>query len=101
MAKVKVLTDVRVEVDPPSFYRWRGNPREQNAKELEGWAREFESFVRDHRSQDPISLNIVRDYEDQCSHCGYGWEVDSEGCPECCSAAQLEWDSERKKEAAA
>lgn len=94
MAKVRVLADVKVEIDPPQFYGWYRRTVEQRAKELEEWARDFESFVRDHRSQDPISLTVVRVHEDQCSHCHSEWEQDqATGEPLCCTAAVTEWES--------
>lgn len=101
MAKVNVITNVRIEIDPPrwTFHSMR-NP-EKYAQELESWAREFEAFVRDHRSQDAVSLSIHRDCEDQCSHCGSQWEVDATGEPMCCQRAQDEWLTEAEKVAAA
>jgi hypothetical protein len=102
MAKIKVITDVRIEIERPHIRGgWTMRNPEYLAREMEEWARDFEAFVRDHRSQDPVSLNIIRDYEDRCSHCGYDWEVDAEGCPECCEPAQEEWELERRKEIAA
>lgn len=94
MAKVRVLTDVRIEVDPPSFRNWYRRSVEGRARELEAWAREFEAFVRDHRSQDPIYLNVIRDHEDQCSHCHSEWEMGADG-PLCCEAALGEWNAEK------
>lgn len=94
MAKVNVLTDVKIECEPPHFYGWGRRTIEQRAQELESWAREFEAFVRDHRSQDPISLNVVKVFEDQCSHCHSEWETDDvTGEPMCCTAAVREWEA--------
>lgn len=36
-----------------------------------------------------------------CSLCGIGWEVDEDGCPMCCSKAQLEWEEGKAKEVSA
>lgn len=95
MAKINVLTDVKVEIDPPSFYGWYRRTVEQRAKELEEWARDFEKFVRDHRSQDPVSLSVIRIHEDQCSHCHSTWETDPvTGEPLCCTEAVREWEQE-------
>lgn len=98
MAKVNVVTDIRIEVEPPrgiSFYR---RSLEDVARELEGWAREFEEFVRDHRSQDRVYLTIQRVREDQCSYCHSAWEVDADG-PLCCSKAQDEWNDDKETSA--
>lgn len=91
--KTKVLINVSIECDPPSYVGRYKRTLEDKAKELESWCREFEDFIRDHRSQDPVSLNVVREYQTQCSHCGYEWEIDSEGVPVCCNEAQKEhWE---------
>jgi len=70
------------------------------AKYYEQWVKEFHEFIRDHCSQDPVSLSVERIYEDQCSFCGYKWEnaVDENGCPGCCNQAVREWENEHKKE---
>lgn len=60
---------------------------EARAKQLESLASNFNEFVKDHRSMDWISLSVERKYEEQCSHCGYSWEVDDEGVPLCCEEA--------------
>lgn len=88
--KQKVLVDVRVTCDPPCI-RWCRTV-EERAKALENWARDFHEFIRDHRSQDPVYLNVKRVYQYQCSHCGYEWEEDADG-PLCCNKAQDEWRS--------
>ena len=89
--KKKVLIDVHVICEPPaSATRWAYTV-EQQARQLEEWCREFEEFVRDHRSQDPVSLSVQRQYEERCSHCGRQWEEDADG-PVCCDKAQQEWD---------
>lgn len=84
----KVLVDVQVTCDPPAT-RWC-RTLEERARELEHWARDFHEFIRDHRSQDPVSLNVERIYQDQCSHCHREWEEDEDG-PLCCDKAQEEW----------
>ena len=86
--KINRLIDVKVEIDAPSipWYEYRGDI-EKRAKCLERWSKDFEEFVRDHRSQDPIGLNVIRIYEDQCSHCGKDWDLDGDGVPGCCQKA--------------
>lgn len=98
--KKRVLVDVRISCDPPVWYAWRrydsGEAQEKYAQYCEQWVKEFHSFIRDHRSQDPINLNVERHYGDQCSFCGRVWEEDADG-PLCCSKAQEEWEREKKE----
>ena len=85
--KQKVLIDIKVVCDPPNdVTRW-DRTLEAKAKSLEGWCRDFESFVRDHRSQDPVGMSVEREYQEQCSYCGYEWETDDDGVPVCCQKA--------------
>lgn len=108
--KITVLVDLRVEIEPPShvtrYLFWRRDGTEQERLEaerraLEEWAREFEQFVRDHRSQDPVSLTVVRVHEDRCSHCAAAWEADAiTGEPCCCNAAVDEWQAARAERTA-
>jgi hypothetical protein len=80
--KTKVMTDVTLELDPPSFYY---RDAEHKARTLQ------EDFIRDHRSQDPVTVSVRRVYEDQCSFCHRTWEELDDGEPACCQAAQDEW----------
>ena len=89
--KQKVLVDVRVICEPPSSAARWAYTMEDQARKFEAWCRDFEAFVRDHRSQDPVSLSVEREYEERCSHCGRRWEEDAEG-PVCCDKAQQEWN---------
>jgi hypothetical protein len=89
--KTKVLIDVTISCDPPHPYI-RQRSMEALAKYYEGWVRDFHDFIRDHRSQDPVSLNVERKYQDQCSFCGYPWEEK----PECCDEAIAEWEKEHE-----
>jgi hypothetical protein len=94
--KIKVLSSVHVEADlDRATYRPKNN--EDYAKQLESAVRDFHDFVRDHRSMDWVTLNVVRQHEDQCSHCGYLWEVDAEGMPVCCEKAIVEFELEQSK----
>ena len=87
--KKKLLVDVKIECDPPSFY-WVKD-QEDYAKRCEGWVKEFHEFIRDHRSQDPVFLNVERVYKEVCSFCKSEWEEDETGEPACCNAAVEEW----------
>lgn len=73
--KRRVMTDVRVEADFSQGLRWmRFASQEAKAKELEGLVKDFHDFLRDHRSQDMVSLNVERIYGEECSACGREWE---------------------------
>lgn len=83
----RVLVDIKVICDIPNHVGQWSSTLERRAELIEKWAREFAEFIRDHRSQDPVSLSVEREYQDQCSHCGREWEEDEDG-PLCCSDAQ-------------
>lgn len=86
--KKKVLIDARVIADVSrGINSWGHRTPEQYAKQLESLASEFNDFVRDHRSMDWVTLEVEREYQDQCEHCGYEWELDSDGVPTCCDKA--------------
>lgn len=67
------MTDFRIVVDPPYFGPYMSE--KLRIASLESWARELEDFVRDHRSQDPITVTVERVTETQCDQCGCPWEV--------------------------
>jgi hypothetical protein len=50
---------------------------EERAKELERAVKDFEEFLRDHRSQDMVTLFVDRVYADVCSECDEEWELDT------------------------
>lgn len=99
MSKLHLLVNVRVMCDVPYYVtRYITSPKHVEQR-LEEWVSEINEFMRDHRSQDPVLLSIERQYQDQCSFCGYTWEEDAEG-PVCCEKAQTEWNEQKKVEAA-
>lgn len=106
MSKKTVVTDLHIEMDPPPnitrfIFPRKGETRmDAMERELKQWAREFEEFVRDHRSQDAIDLRVVRETDDICSHCGFSWETDETGLPLCCNEAQEEHQYGAKGETA-
>jgi len=91
--KVNRVVDVRIICDPPSyvynFADWsheRGSPEwwARVHKEALEWANEFCEFIRDHRSQDRVDLNVVKDEQAQCSCCGNAWKLcDDNGVTRC------------------
>lgn len=94
--KKKVLVDISIRCEPSSWVGRHARTMEQMAKEYEAWCKEFEDFVRDHRSQDAVYLTIERKYSDQCSFCHNVWEEDEEG-PLCCQEAMDEWTKEHER----
>lgn len=46
---------------------------------------DFEKFLRDHRSQDIVCLDVEKQYRDECSACGAEWEIydDDMTCVNC------------------
>jgi hypothetical protein len=73
--KKNVLIDVHVEADLRAFLWGRYKSVEEEAKALERACKEFVDFLRDHRSQDLVTLDVVREYENQCSVCQEKWEI--------------------------
>jgi len=87
-----VLTDVRLVAEPPShLFRWRSNltpeKREQILKE---WVSDFHAFIRDHRSADPVGLDVERVTKDLCSECESEWETFEEDGKAFCASCGAE-----------
>lgn len=79
----QVQTDVYIRLDPNIHY-WRGRTPERWLEMTEEWLREFEGFLRDHRSQDEQSMRVVREIETQCSECNREWDpYEDEGVTRC------------------
>lgn len=47
---------------------------ESQARQMERRCQEFNEFIRDHRSQDDVRLEVRREYQSVCSVCGEEWE---------------------------
>ena len=72
--KPRVLVDAHVEAEMWQWWsRWQTTP-EEHAKRLERAVKDFIDFLRDHRSQDLIALEVVPEYKDLCSACDNEWE---------------------------
>ena len=78
--KINVLYDVRVEADLSGmvFNRHYKTKPEEMAEYLDEAVKEFERFLRDHRSRDMVKLTVNRIYKDICSACQGQWETDSD-----------------------
>ncbi len=78
--KVRRVVDLQVLTDPPSFvFRqgWTHNTADYwkaVEEDLESWVKEFHDFIRDHRSQDRVTLRVERVEKECCSQCGEPWE---------------------------
>lgn len=87
----KVLVDVKVEADLSGMiYRSFCKTEEDRAKELERAVKEFHDFLRDHRSQDLVTLEVQRIRKDLCSACGNEWETDIVDGKEICLQCEAE-----------
>jgi len=95
--KKTIISDVKIECDPPRvpFYIKR-NGQEAISDYYESWIKDFNEFIRDHRSQDPVSLFVEREYQDICSYCGSDWNEDENGLPLCCDQAEKEYKEAHK-----
>lgn len=85
-----VLVDVRLVAEPPAgVTRW-ARTKEREAELLEDWVQEFRDFLRDHRSQDPVSLEVERVKKDLCSECESEWETFEENGKHFCASCGKE-----------
>jgi hypothetical protein len=83
-----VLTEVHAEI---TFNDWEvrhARNTEEECKSLESAIKNFEEFLRDHRSQDVNGIYVIRTFQDQCSACHMEWEDPYEEdsnlfCPGC------------------
>lgn len=88
-----VLTDARVVAENPYIPRYCREDINKLSAYLEDWIKEFKEFLRDHRSQDLISLYVEKEYIDICSECKEKWEEykDEDGTVTCANCgAELE-----------
>lgn len=74
---VTVLVDLRVVLEGrvPTY---RDESMERYGVRLDAWARELEEFIRDHRSQDNVSITVERVRETVCDQCQRSWETYAE-----------------------
>jgi len=85
VTKVRRMVDVEVMADLSATSR-HAQSVEQSARWLRDRARAFNDFIKDHRSQDDIRLDVREIWQDLCSGCGREWELmtDEQG-DECCA----------------
>jgi hypothetical protein len=70
---VTVVTDLRIVLEGRvPWYAYQ--TMEERGKTLDRWAKELEEFIRDHRSQDNVSLTVERVKQTQCDQCHSAWE---------------------------
>ena len=88
----QVLVDVNLVAEAPRhLLRWVEN-KEVEAKLLENWVQEFQDFLRDHRSQDLVTLTVERVKKDLCSECESEWETYEESGKRFCASCGVECD---------
>ena len=49
------------------------------------WVKDFNNFLRDHRSQDVNDIQVIIDKRDVCSKCGKEWETYEDEGKTCCA----------------
>lgn len=69
----KITTEARVVVEFGGMW-WNQQDIENYIRQLNRRIKEFEEFLRDHRSQDDASFTVERVYAFKCKHCGYVWD---------------------------
>lgn len=79
--KIKKYLATKIEITPRHIptYLWQNLEPEEFAKRevkwFENWVKEFEEFLRDHRSQDVQYIEAIRQDINICSCCGDNWET--------------------------
>lgn len=81
------IMDMRIVINPPSHVG-RNIRHEYGSeeywktleKEYERWLKEFDAFVRDHRSQDGnrLMLSIEKTTQECCAACGDRWDINED-----------------------
>ncbi len=90
--KTKRTTGVRIVCSPNRLFSYA--PHQWGTKQYWDWCErqaaewcaEFHAFMRDHRSRDPVSMDVERDTETVCSKCGERWEEDIIEGTLCCAS---------------
>jgi hypothetical protein len=95
VSKKYIVHNVRVECNPPGYITW-AQTLSGRTKQLEEWVKEFNQFIRDHRSQDEVRLKVVTDRMEVCEYCEMEWEGDHQE-PACCQKAIDEFEKRQRK----
>ena len=91
--KIKHTTDVKIVCEAPRHltrygggYNWGTDEYwDYIEKELRRWVKDFHEFIRDHRSQDPVHLDVEREIITACSVCKEEWDTDTDENGEFCA----------------
>jgi hypothetical protein len=88
----KTICDIVAEIDLPVgriYYERYGTPEYWKAleKEMLHEVREFDDFIRDHRSRDEYGINIIKKYVLTCKFCGHEYPDEFNGIADCCEEA--------------
>ena len=86
------LVGLRVVVDPPRLSWGYQQTEAERVRDLERWAKEFEEFIHDHRSQDPISVSVEKDTRTFCDQCSNEAETYTEDGVTYCASCGLVWE---------
>lgn len=83
--KVQKRKNIRLEAKFALHNWWGDMSEEYLIRKHEERAKDFNEFIRDHRSQDDVRLETVWDNVDVCSECGREWEVAIEDSVKSCA----------------
>lgn len=97
MAKQIILENWRVEIPVEP---WLGErTTERMRREAEDIQKKIKHFARAADIENDIGEPTVEaDETECCDKCGSEWEVDDDGLPQCCNAAQEEWQRAQTQE---
>lgn len=95
--KVNIMVDVKVEIESPTIPYYARHDLIKTEKYLKEWASDFHDFIRDHRSQDPVKIDVVRVMKDVCSDCKEEWEIYEEAGKIFCANCGAEVETEIKE----
>lgn len=94
--KTPFYSNYRVEVEPARAYIKALDTHEYILETCRSIKSQIERHV-----DDTLSVTVLFDTEQICSHCDMAWEVAEDegwdvpiGCPICCEKAQDEWEAE-------
>ena len=93
MAKKVVKSNYRVAVYPvKGFGAWKDSEEEHACKEMQAQIiRHVDGHTDALRSQPQVFIEF--DSEHICEFCGWPWETDGDGYPQCCTKAAEEWEA--------